>query len=88
MLIFRNRGYLRLTEEDPPPELLLPPEKPELLLPPEKPELLLPENELLRLTDDWRLTDELLLKLDEEPFLLNAGPEPDAEFLKEELLLL
>ena len=70
MLIFRNRGYLRLTEEDPPPELLL------------------PENELLRLTDDWRLTDELLLKLDEEPFLLNAGPEPDAEFLKEVLLLL
>lgn len=79
MLIFRNRGYLRLTEEDPPPELLPPPEKPELLL---------PENELLRLTDDWRLTDELLLKLDEEPFLLNAGPEPDAEFLKEVLLLL
>ncbi len=63
-------GYLLLTDDDPPLELLLPPEYPELLL---------PENELLRLNeeDDWRLIAELLLILDAELLLLNVEPEAD-----------
>ena len=61
-------AYLRLTDEDPPPEW---------------PELLLPEKELLRpielllLTEEDLLTDELLLllKFAEELFLLKKVPD-------------
>lgn len=44
-MFFPSSSYLRLTEDEPPPELLEPPEYPELLL---------PENELLLLTDEDR----------------------------------